>query len=121
MTTWSAPVRYAEVDQQGIVFNSHYLLYCDEAMTAYCTERDLLAFAEQIHLVASSLHWRKPARWGDLVEVDATCRRIGSSSLEMHFDITVGTDIVCTVDTTYVFAADGRSRPIPDDIRALLG
>ena len=29
MSTWSAPVRYAECDGQGVVFNSHYLLYAD--------------------------------------------------------------------------------------------
>ena len=33
MRIWSAPVRYAECDGQGVVFNSHYLLYADEALT----------------------------------------------------------------------------------------
>ncbi len=33
MSAWSAPVRYAECDMQGIVFNAHYLLYADEALT----------------------------------------------------------------------------------------
>ena len=33
MRSWSAPVRYAECDGQGVVFNSHYLLYADEALT----------------------------------------------------------------------------------------
>jgi acyl-CoA thioester hydrolase len=120
MTTWSAPVRYAEVDQQGIVFNSHYLLYCDEAMTAYCTERGLLSFAERLHLVASNLQWRAPARWGDVVEVDAHCTNMGRTSLTVHFDVRVGTSTVCTVDTTYVLAEGGTSTPIPDDIRGLL-
>src|SRR5919206_3529034 len=75
--TWAAPVRYAEVDQQGIVFNSHYLLYCDEAMGAYCDERGILELTERIHLVSSTLNWRAPARWGDVVEVDAHCTRVG--------------------------------------------
>ena len=120
MAIWSAPVRYAEVDQQGIVFNSHYLLYCDEAMTAYCNGRGLLSFAERIHLVASTLHWRAPARWGDVVDVDAQCVRVGTSSFDVHFDIRVRTEIVCTVDTTYVLAENGRSTPIPDDVRGVL-
>ena len=34
MATWSAQVRYAEVDQQGLVFNAHYLTWADEACTA---------------------------------------------------------------------------------------
>jgi acyl-CoA thioester hydrolase len=117
--TWSAPVRYAEVDQQGIVFNSHYLLYCDEAMGAYCAERGLRQLAEQVHLVASSLSWRAPARWGDLVEVDAHCTKVGTTSFVIHFDVRVGERVVCAVDTTYVLAEDGRPRPLPEDVRAL--
>jgi acyl-CoA thioester hydrolase len=120
MATWSAPVRYAEVDQQGIVFNSHYLLYCDEAMGAYCAERGLLELAEKVHLVASTLSWQAPARWGDVVDVDAHCAKVGSSSFVIHFDLRVGARPVCTVETTYVLADDGRPQPLPDEIRPLL-
>ena len=28
-------VRWAEVDKQGVVFNAHYLLYCDVCVTEY--------------------------------------------------------------------------------------
>jgi acyl-CoA thioester hydrolase len=120
MTTWSAPVRYAEVDQQGIVFNSHYLLYCDESMSAYCADRGLLDMAERMHLVASTLTWQAPARWGDVVDVAARCARVGTSSLVMHFDISVDGRTCCTVETTYVLAEDGRPRPLPEDVRARL-
>jgi acyl-CoA thioester hydrolase len=113
-------VRYAEVDQQGIVFNSHYLLYCDEAMGAYCAERGMLDLSERVHLVASNLHWKAPARWGDLIEVDAHCTRVGTSSFDMHFELRVGEQVVCAVDTTYVLAEDGRSQPLPEHVRALL-
>ena len=27
---WSSPVRYVECDQQGIVFNGHYLVWADD-------------------------------------------------------------------------------------------
>ena len=29
---WSSPVRYGECDQQGVVFNAHYLAYVDDAL-----------------------------------------------------------------------------------------
>jgi acyl-CoA thioester hydrolase len=120
MPTWSAPVRYAEVDQQGIVFNSHYLLYCDEAMGTFCADRGLLELAERVHLVASSLTWPAPARWGDVIDVDAACTRLGTSSFVMHFDVRVGERLVCTADTTYVLAEGGRPVPLPDGVRAAL-
>ena len=37
MTSFSLPVvpRYAEVDQQGVVFNGHYFTWFDEACTGF--------------------------------------------------------------------------------------
>ena len=30
-----SPVRYAECDSQGVVFNAHYVAYCDHAMDEF--------------------------------------------------------------------------------------
>ena len=121
MSMWSAPVRYAEVDQQGVVFNSHYLLYCDEAMGAFCAERGLLPLAERVHLVTSILTWRSPARWGDVVDVSTHCVKVGTSSLTMQFEIMVGDRACCLVETIYVNALDGRPAPLTAADRAALG
>jgi acyl-CoA thioester hydrolase len=120
-TTWSAPVRYVEVDQQGVVFNSHYLLYCDEAMGAYCEQRGLREFVELVRLVSSSLTWSGPARWGDVVDVEVRCVRVGRTSATLAFDIRAGDRPCCVVETTYVYADPaGAPVPIPDDVRAAL-
>lgn len=119
-STWRAPVRYAEVDQQGVVFNSHYLLYCDEAMGAFCAERGLLPLAESAHLVSSTLTWRSPARWGDVVDVTSRCLKVGTSSFTMQFEIRVGERDCCFVETTYVHAVDGTPTPLSADARAAL-
>jgi len=114
-------VRYGEVDQQGVVFNSHYLLYCDETMTLFCRERNMLDVAERVHLVASTLQWRAPARWGDDLEVHAECARIGTSSFTMTFDIRAGDRTCCEVETTYVLVdGGGRPTPLPDEVRVKL-
>jgi acyl-CoA thioester hydrolase len=121
VATWSAPVRYGEVDQQGVVFNAHYLLYCDETLNAFCRQRDLLEFAEVVRLVTSTLTWRGPAHWGDVIDVEARCTRIGTSSLTMTFEITASGRPCCSVETVYVHAdVAGRPQPIPDDVRAKL-
>jgi acyl-CoA thioester hydrolase len=119
--TWSAPVRFAEVDAQGIVFNSHYLLYCDEAVGAFFAERGLRGLAAGIRLVASTLTWTGSARWGDVVDVYASCVRVGRTSLVIEFDVRVGERPVCRVETTYVHTDDtGRPEPVPDSVRARL-
>jgi acyl-CoA thioester hydrolase len=117
---WSAPVRFAEVDLQGVVFNSHFLLYCDEAMGLFCAERDMLDVAEHVHLVTSTLTWRTPARWGDVLDVHTECTRIGTSSFGMRFDIRAGERSCCLVETTYVLVENGSPVPLPDEVRAKL-
>ena len=36
---WSSPVRYGECDQQGVVFNAHYMAYCDDASDRWLRDR----------------------------------------------------------------------------------
>lgn len=119
--TWSASVRYAEADQQGVVFNSHYLLYCDEAMGAFCSRHGILEFAELVRLKTSTLTWHAPARWGDVVDIYASCTRIGNTSLTVHFDIRVAGGECATVETVYVYADEsGRPQPIPAAIAQVM-
>ena len=118
-SNWSAPVRFAEVDRQNVVFNSHYLLYCDEAMGAFCDERGLRTFAEVVQLITTTLTWSGPARWGDVIEVDVSCAKLGRTSLTMHFDVRAGGRPCCVVDTVYVFTGtDGAPAALSDEIRA---
>jgi acyl-CoA thioester hydrolase len=122
---WSSPVRFVECDQQGIVFNAHYLVWADEAVNTWWAERGLAwsALTElgvEYVVVASALEWRSSARYGDTVEVDAEVERLGRSSLTLRFVIRVGTRECCVVRTTYVCTVGGAAAPWPDDVRALL-
>lgn len=123
MSVWSAPVRYAECDQQGIVFNAHYLAYADEAVTylleQYGTSYDaILARGLDTSVVASELQWSSSARWGDVVEVDGEVERLGRTSFTIAMTIRVGERVCCRVRTTYVLV-DGQRvpTPVPDDLR----
>jgi acyl-CoA thioester hydrolase len=121
---WSAPVRYAECDQQGVVFNAHYLAYADEAVTHVLARQgttydDLLARGLDTSVVATDLQWSSPARWGDVVEVDGTVERVGRTSFVVAMTIAVGERLCCRVRTTYVLVdAERTPVPVPDDVRA---
>lgn len=118
---WSAPVRYMEVDQQGIVFNAHYLTYCDEAIAAYLRGLDLPGFAEAVRLATSTITWSGSARWGDVVAVAVRCVRTGRTSATFEFAVTASARPCCTVSTVYVYADDaGVPQPIPDGARRRL-
>lgn len=121
MSTWSASVRYSEIDGQGVVFNAHYLTYCDEAMSRYFDDLGFAGFSANVQLVSSALTWTSAARWGDTVDVDVDCLRIGTTSITLGFDVRVGERRCCRVETTYVHIdADGRSTPVPDEVRTAL-
>jgi acyl-CoA thioester hydrolase len=122
---WSAPVRFVECDQQGVVFNAHYLVWADEAVNVWWDERglpwsSLLERGVEYLVVASALEWRSSARWGETVEVDIDLENLGRSSLTLRFGIRVGDRLCCIVRTTYVCTADGASTPWPDDVRQRL-
>lgn len=123
MSTWSAPVRYAECDQQGVVFNAHYLAYADEAMTAVLDEAgtpyaQLYERGFDTSVVASELSWSSSARYGDVLDVDAVCERVGGTSFVVAYVVRVGERRCCAVRTTYVLVgADGRPVRVPDDLR----
>jgi acyl-CoA thioester hydrolase len=122
---WSSPVRFIECDQQGIVFNAHYLVWADEAVNNWWAGRgvpwtDLNTQGIEYVVVASSLEWRSSARWGDTVEVDADLEKLGRTSVTVRFTIRVGERRCCVVRTTYVCTSGGSPTPWPDGVRALL-
>jgi acyl-CoA thioester hydrolase len=122
---WSSPVRFVECDQQGIVFNAHYLVWADEAVNTWWVRRgvDWAAVNAQgidYVVVASALEWRSSARYGDTVEVDADLEKLGRTSLTLRFVIRVGERECCVVRTTYVCTTGGTSSPWPEEIRLLV-
>jgi acyl-CoA thioester hydrolase len=121
-TVWSSPVRFVECDQQGIVFNAHYLVWADEAVTIWWDRREvdwakLNARGFEYVVVASSLEWRSSARWRDSVEVDAELEKLGRTSVTVRFVIRAGERECCVVRTTYVCTSGGTSTPWPDEVR----
>ncbi|GAA1185024.1 acyl-CoA thioesterase [Pseudonocardia alaniniphila] len=122
-------VRYLEVDAQGVVFNSWYLAYFDDAMTAFLKARGLpySAMVEagyDVQLVRSEIDWRSGVRWQDEIEVVVATARIGRTSFALDFEVRRdGSEVTCTGRTVYVvIATDGSGkREIPALIADALG
>jgi len=122
---WSAPVRFAECDQQGVAFNAHYLTWADEAVNAWWAAAGLpygalAAWGVEYYVKATALDWVSPARYGETVSVDAGPAQLGRTSLTLLLTVRVADRVCCTVRTTYVATADGRPVPWPDAVRARL-
>jgi acyl-CoA thioester hydrolase len=104
------------------VFNAHYLVWADEAVNTWWSERgvpwaELNARGVEYLVVASTLEWRSSARWGDTVDVDADLEKLGRTSATVRFTVRVGERECCVVRTTYVCTVDGAPTPWPDDVR----
>ena len=91
---FSLPVvpRYAEVDQQGVVFNGHYLTWFDEACTGFLdhlgvTYPGLIATGHDVQVVHSEIDYLASVRWRDAVRVAVQCERIGSTSFTLGFTV----------------------------------
>lgn len=125
-------VRYFEVDQQGVVFNSWYLAYLDEAMTAWLEQGDLRYTALMdagfdVQLVRSEIDWRGSLGWGDVAEITIEPVHRGRTSFTLSFAIGARPEggsrrEVATARTVYVAIATDGSGPvvIPPLLDALL-
>lgn len=134
MSAFSLPVvpRYAEVDQQGVVFNGHYLTWFDEACTGFLdhlgvTYPGLIATGHDIQVVHSEIDYLAGVRWRDAVRVAVECERIGTTSFTLRFGVlrrnqnTEDTEEQLAIrgQNVYVVVStdDWAKRPIPDVLR----
>lgn len=134
MSAFSLPIvpRYAEIDQQGVVFNGHYLTWFDEACTGLLEHLghaypQLISAGFDFQVVHSEIDFLAPVRWRDEVRVTAQCTRIGSTSFTVGFGVhrlSVGADEQIAVHGHNVYvvvsAADWTKRPIPGALRDAL-
>ena len=124
--------RYAEVDQQGVVFHGHYLTWFDEASTAYLDHLGVpvVGFAEwrlDLQLVHAELDYLTSVRWRDDVRVETRCASTGRTSFTLTFDVVRraadGTEVTTTRGrNVYVVVSteDWTSRELPPVVREAL-
>jgi YbgC/YbaW family acyl-CoA thioester hydrolase len=121
-------VRWAEVDMQNIVFNAHYLMYFDTAVTDYWRTLGL-PYQEAMQQLGGDLYVKKAtvefhasARMDDLIDIAMKCGRIGNSSIAFTGAIFRGDELLITCELVYVFAdpASQTSRPVPAPLREIL-
>jgi acyl-CoA thioester hydrolase len=134
VSTFSLPItpRYAEIDQQGVVFNGHYLTWFDEACTGFLDHLDvtypgLIASGYDIQVVHSEIDFKGPVRWRDAVRVEVHCERIGSTSFTLGFSVMRSRDgdteqAAVRGHNVYVVVSteDWAKRPIPSVLREAL-
>lgn len=118
-------VRWAEVDMQKVVFNSHYLTYIDTAVADYWREIGLeypegylRKYANDVFLRKATVEYLGSARYDDELAVYCRVAKLGRSSMtwacEIHRDARL-----LTAELVYVNAdiVTMKAAPLPEELR----
>ena len=120
-------VRFADTDLQAIVFNANYLTYYDVAWTEYFRAvgfewKDLLALGVDTVLARTTMEFKSPARFDEILEVHTRVSKIGTTSLTFEFAIyPEGEDRLIGSATSLYVCVDPttlKSTPVPGHLRA---
>lgn len=118
-------VRYGEVDMQRVVFNAHYLAYCDDAMETWVRGLgiDVTAHGWDFMLKKAVIEWAGSAGVADELAIAVAVARWGNTSFDVAFDGTVDDRPVFSCVVTYVGVRHGtlETMPPPPAVRAALG
>ena len=121
-------VRWVEVDMQKIVFNGHYLMYLDTAVSDYWRalalpyEQSLHGMGGDLFVVKSSLEYKASALYDDLLHIGMRCARIGNSSIVFDGVVFRGDQVLVKGELVYVYAdpQTQSSKPVPQALRDIL-
>ncbi len=121
-------VRWVEVDMQQIVFNGHYLMYFDTAVTDYWRQvampyaATMQQLGGDMYVKKASVEYHASAEMDDFLDVCLRCDRIGNSSMTFVGAIFRGDELLITSELVYVYAdpAVKKSLPVPPALRGML-
>jgi acyl-CoA thioester hydrolase len=111
--------RYGEIDMQGVVFNAHYLAYCDDACDSWLRLR-LGRFEDlgwEPMVVKALVEWQGKAGMGDVLDITLSPTRWGRTSFDVTFAGCVGDRDVFTATITYVGVATDTAKPMEPPTR----
>jgi acyl-CoA thioester hydrolase len=118
-------VRYSECDQQGVVFNAHYLSYYDVAITELFRERvcpyqEMIDKGDDLVVAESRLRYLRPARFDDNLDIVMNIHHLGTTSMIVRPEFRIGDTVVTEGEIRHVFVdpATMTKKPIADYIRA---
>jgi acyl-CoA thioester hydrolase len=86
-------VRWAEADMQGVVFNGHYLTYCDVAVTEYWRAiglkypQDFLAGGSDTFVRKATVEYFAGAHFDDELYICARTAQLGRSSMRFVLEL----------------------------------
>jgi acyl-CoA thioester hydrolase len=117
-------VRFRECDPQGIVFNGNYVGYFDDALTelfrqAFGSYAAIIERGVDMVVGEINLTFTGSARFEDLVGIEATIKRLGTTSMTTELDLLrAGESLVqCRIRHVFVDTETWSKTEIPGWVR----
>jgi YbgC/YbaW family acyl-CoA thioester hydrolase len=118
-------VRYGEVDMQQVVFNAHYLAYCDDATECWLQALGVNVFDHgwDFMVKKATIEWQGTATVHEVIDITVGVDRWGTTSFDVGFTGRVEERPVFGCVITYVGVAAGSrsTMAVPPELRAVLG
>jgi acyl-CoA thioester hydrolase len=109
----AVPLRWVDVDAEGIVNNAIYLSMMEQARYDYFAALGLLAGGKVPFVLAEvNVRFVRPGRFGMRTEVEVATTRLGNSSFAMDYSVLGDDQVLATGSAALVFV-DGELRPCP--------
>ena len=128
--SYPVAVKFSEIDLAGVVFNSHYLTWCEDAKMAFL---DSLGFGPywfgehgRLALVRhAEIDWVASLKPLDNADIRVSVERIGTSSFTLRHEIwRAGGDPIrtatCVITYVWFDVAAGAKRALDDAFRTAL-
>ena len=126
-TTIKARVLYADTDQMGVVNHATYLRWFEASRASYMRRRgSAYSVVEQdglqLPVVEAHLNYLKPARYDDVISIEAWVADLGLAQLRFEYEIRRDDEPLVRGFTRHAAVSPaGRPTRLPEEIRVALG
>jgi len=121
-------VRYAETDRMGVVYHSHYLVWCEIGRTDNIRQsgmpyREMEERGIVLAVAEAEIRYQSPARYDDMIRVETVISRVASRTVTFDYVISnADTGAALATASTVLVSLNREHRVValPRDIRELL-
>ena len=120
-------VRYCETDAMRFLHHSNYLHYFEVGRTELfraqgCNYRRMEELGLYFVVVKLGIHYRKPARYDDLLTLHTEVKRLTAARIEHSYELVRAGESLCSAGSTIAcIGRDGQPKRIPDNLPELTG
>jgi acyl-CoA thioester hydrolase len=120
-------VRWHECDQQGVVFNAHYLAFFDMAITELFREAvggylSMVEDGTDLVVAEARIRYLAPLRFDDEFDLVILVADLGTTSMRTELAVEHDGETLAEGELRHVFvdAENGGKAPMPAQVRAAL-